>query len=252
MKESERKFTDLELGLAYSAIMHPIRFFKDYFFKYIKKGDLVVDVGCGEAPLFRDILTRVGKDGKICGIDFLRACLIVAKARLQDERVEYIRADGANLPLDSGVSDVTLCIEMIMQAPIFSDGADVEILKELKRITKTGGVIVVTFPSAKAYEYSMKMNIKSGVAPKEVIENSVEKKKGDCLTVKKVFPVTNRCYYKKWIVKRFKELGLEFEIKDYYLSRRMVQARYSKGVPLKMISKYLKMPNRYVVIARKK
>lgn len=75
----------------------------------LKKGDRVVEVGCGTGLNFRYLLEAVGESGELFGVDLTEAMLEKAKERVRlDEwrNVHVIQGDAADYVLPRGVNGV--------------------------------------------------------------------------------------------------------------------------------------------------
>ncbi|MCB0730776.1 MAG: arsenite methyltransferase [Ignavibacteriae bacterium] len=77
----------------------------------IKKGDIVVDLGCGAGNDVFVALPYAGKEGKVIGIDFTEEMLVKAnknKEKLGSENVEFKFGEIENLPLEENSADVII------------------------------------------------------------------------------------------------------------------------------------------------
>ncbi|MCB9219609.1 MAG: arsenite methyltransferase [Ignavibacteriales bacterium] len=77
----------------------------------IKKGDIVVDLGCGAGNDVFVALPYAGKEGKVIGIDFTEEMLAKAnqnKEKLGAENVEFKFGEIENLPLEENSADVII------------------------------------------------------------------------------------------------------------------------------------------------
>ena len=117
----------------------PITFQKDIYWKVIpfisspKEGLRVIDAGAGEGYMSR-LLKDLGYD--------VTACDISASA-FKCPDIPFIRADlNKGIPLEDNIFDYTISIEVIEH--IENHG---NFIKELIRITKPGGRIIITTPN---------------------------------------------------------------------------------------------------------
>lgn len=102
-------------------------------------GERVLDVACGPGNTTRSLVTEVGPDGLVVGVD--SSATMLAQAVLETppgDPVGYVRADGADLPFDSGTFDAVTCYGALylMDDPFGS-------LREMIRMLKPGGRIAV-------------------------------------------------------------------------------------------------------------
>ncbi|UCB43955.1 MAG: methyltransferase domain-containing protein [Dehalococcoidales bacterium] len=122
----------------------------DFIYPHIKKrvkgfgvqeGMTVVDYGCGPgryATVFADF---VGEEGKVYAIDIHELAIEAVKKRIEKHNlrnIEPVLAEGYNSGLPDNIADMVCAIDMF-----FGIRNPTEFLKELKRITKSGGVLVI-------------------------------------------------------------------------------------------------------------
>lgn len=94
------------------------------------KNKTVLDAGCGVGAFTETLV----KDNKVYGVDFSEKSLEYAKKR----GLDTICADLKALPFEDGKFDIVLCIGVIQLISGYED-----ILKELARVTKPGGVVLI-------------------------------------------------------------------------------------------------------------
>lgn len=73
---------------------------------HLKRGDHVVELGCGTGLNFAAVLQRIGAEGHLTGVDFAQGMLDVAQARIEQKgwaNVELVQADVSSytLPKDT-------------------------------------------------------------------------------------------------------------------------------------------------------
>lgn len=104
--------------------------------KYTKSKDLtILDMGCGTGALLKEL----SRYGRASGVDFSDRAVEFCKSRgIAD--VQQARAE--SLPFPDKVFDVVLALDVIEH--IEDDKAA---LKELERVTKTGGIIIIFVPA---------------------------------------------------------------------------------------------------------
>ena len=81
----------------------------------IRRGDTVLDVGCGTGVLAREALRRVESEGQVAGVDLNEGMLAVA-ARTEPN-IELRRGDAASLPFDDASFDVVVSQFALMYFP---------------------------------------------------------------------------------------------------------------------------------------
>jgi ubiquinone/menaquinone biosynthesis C-methylase UbiE len=100
----------------------------------LKKGEFVLDVGCGQGRFLRPFNLQA----RAVGIDFTSEML--EKARTSEALL--IRADAEHLPIKDEVFDVG------HSAGLLGVFRSKKIIAEMARVTKNGGRIFISFPAA--------------------------------------------------------------------------------------------------------
>lgn len=89
--------------------------------RYLREGMVVLDVGCGPAPMLLDIARVVGRTGRIICADIQEEMLVhvrrkVEQARLQEQvQVHHCEPNCLGLPAES--VDFTIAFWMVHEAP---------------------------------------------------------------------------------------------------------------------------------------
>ena len=106
------------------------------------KGDLLLEVGCGNA---RDLLV-FGMEGITCvGIDFSSGMIKEGKKDIDEiglKNVGLTVGSGTSLPFKSETFDKISCSEVIEHIPNYEDA-----IIEMIRVLKVGGKLVITTPN---------------------------------------------------------------------------------------------------------
>jgi ubiquinone/menaquinone biosynthesis C-methylase UbiE len=106
----------------------------------LRRGDRVVDVGCGTGETTRIFARLVGPNGGATGIDPSATMLIEARRRTIDAAlpVEFLTGDIRQLPVDDEAFDATHCERVLqhVETPAVA-------MAELVRVTRPRGRIVV-------------------------------------------------------------------------------------------------------------
>lgn len=102
---------------------------------------LVLDVATGTGRLPRALLCQPGFRGRIIGLDLARGMLREAVKRTAQfkDRLTYIWQDARKLPFEEDTFDAVTCLEALEFTP-----DPVEVLAELVRVLRPGGVLLVT------------------------------------------------------------------------------------------------------------
>jgi len=130
--------------------MMKILFVIYYFFrppgKYLKKfgimpGFTVVDYGCGTGAFIRDTSELVGTTGNVYAVDIHELAIdsvqkIIRKHNLKN--VSTFLTDGQKTAIEDGAADLIFALDMFH---MISDTGT--FLKELNRITKKNGVLII-------------------------------------------------------------------------------------------------------------
>ena len=124
---------DANLGLGCG---NPVAFSK------IKEGDTVLDLGCGAGIDCFLAAKRVGKEGRVIGVDMTEE--MIEKAKLNTEKlgaknIEFILGEIENLPIKDNSIDIIITNCVINLTP-----DKVETFKEAYRILKKGGRLYIS------------------------------------------------------------------------------------------------------------
>ncbi len=106
----------------------------------LKPGSRVLDVGCGTGDDVRIMAKFVAPDGQAVGVDNSRAMIAEAEKRSAGTNLPtaFQLADTLALPYADGSFDATRADRSLMHVP-----DPVKAIAEMKRVTKTGGRVVV-------------------------------------------------------------------------------------------------------------
>jgi SAM-dependent methyltransferase len=104
--------------------------------------DRVLDMACGAGTYTLWLAERVGPNGTVIGVDISAAYLAAAAARAaatpHGTCVSFQLGDIASLPFDEGTFDLVWCAQSMYSLP-----EPIAALRELRRVTRPGGVIAV-------------------------------------------------------------------------------------------------------------
>jgi len=120
--------------------------FSDYSNKHfstleLKKDQIVVDYGCGPARYIKNASEAVGPKGRVFAVDIHPLAIEDVNKRVKKlglKNVEAILADGYCCSIPDNTADVVYALDMfhMIEQPI-------ELLKELARIVKPGGIVII-------------------------------------------------------------------------------------------------------------
>jgi len=122
----------------------------DFFYPYIRKrvrkfgikeGMSIVDYGCGPGRYTTKFAELVGKRGKVYALDIHELAIDAVKKKMEKynlRNIEPVLLDGYDSMLPDDTADMVCAIDMfwIIKRPT-------EFLKELRRIIKQDGILVV-------------------------------------------------------------------------------------------------------------
>jgi len=108
----------------------------------IKPGASVLDLGCGTGVLFPILLDKVGREGCITGLDICGEML--KRAQAKGYAIECVQGDAQNLPLRDQAFDWVICNAAF---PHFLDKPFA--LREIRRVLKDGGQLVICHPKSR-------------------------------------------------------------------------------------------------------
>jgi ubiquinone/menaquinone biosynthesis C-methylase UbiE len=108
----------------------------------LRPGERVLDVACGTGVVTRLAASQVGRAGTVAGLDVNPGMLSVARAVTpSDMAIDWYETSAEAMPLSDGSFDVVLC-QMGLQ--FVAD--KLEALREIRRVLKPGGRVVVNLP----------------------------------------------------------------------------------------------------------
>src|SRR5688572_7310486 len=77
----------------------------------VRPGERVIDIACGTGVVTRLAATRVGRSGRVVGLDINAAMLAVARSQpaTDDTPVDWLEANAQAIPLPDASFDIALC-----------------------------------------------------------------------------------------------------------------------------------------------
>lgn len=108
----------------------------------VRRGERVLEVGCGTGAVLRDLVPLVGPRGHVVGVDNSRNAVRAARMLCQGEgrrhQLTVRLADGARLPFAAGRFDATIAITVVLHV------ADpLGLTREMARVTRPGGRVAL-------------------------------------------------------------------------------------------------------------
>lgn len=110
--------------------------------KYVKEGNKVLDVGCGNGRLFRFLMT---KNISYAGLDVSKKLIKIARDNFDGERAEFKTFDGLNIECFDQSScgfDAIYCLATLPHLP--GEELRLKFLENLRKVAKPGAKIVIT------------------------------------------------------------------------------------------------------------
>lgn len=120
----------------------------------INEKDRVIDIGCGEGFLLKEIKNVA----ELVGTDISKTALNRAKEILTSRpEIKLVKADAQRMPISDDYFDVILCSEMLEHVPYPKI-----VLKEFYRILKKTGNFVISIPNEKRTQKFLNISRKFG------------------------------------------------------------------------------------------
>jgi ubiquinone/menaquinone biosynthesis C-methylase UbiE len=107
----------------------------------MQNGGSVLDVCTGTASLLSHLQAKVGRDGRVVGVDFSHGMLKVANQKTRSlSNVNLVEADAANLPFARGAFDAITCSHAFYELKGETQGCA---LREILRVLRPKGTFLM-------------------------------------------------------------------------------------------------------------
>jgi ubiquinone/menaquinone biosynthesis C-methylase UbiE len=108
---------------------------------YNLKNKNILEVGCGYGSLSVFLAKR---EARVTGIDISSEAIKISKrnTRLFRQKINFIEANAIDIPFKDKKFDITICCDTLEHIPDYKKA-----IKELIRVTKKGGLILITTPN---------------------------------------------------------------------------------------------------------
>ncbi len=111
----------------------------------LRRGDRVLDAGCGTGRALTPLRAAVGPSGVVVGADLTPAMLTAAVRAGRDRAGRLLLADVTALPLRSASLDAVFAAGLVAHLP-----RPQENLRELARVVRSGGTLALFHPIGRA------------------------------------------------------------------------------------------------------
>ena len=111
----------------------------------IRRGGVAIDVGCGTGRALPPLRMAVGPSGAVIALDITREMLDVARPAATLAGASLVLADARALPFPGRSVDAIFAAGLVNHLPDTAAG-----LRELARVTRPGGLLVLFHPSGRA------------------------------------------------------------------------------------------------------
>jgi SAM-dependent methyltransferase len=111
----------------------------------IRRGGVVIDVGCGTGRALPALRRAVGSHGAVIAADLTPAMLAKARPQATAARAALVLADARKLPFADASADALFAAGLINHLPDPEAG-----LGELARVTRPDGLLILFHPSGRA------------------------------------------------------------------------------------------------------
>ena len=102
-------------------------------------GERVLDIGCGVGFLTHEMAMRVGKSGKVIGLDKNPEMINHARRRCEGlQQTKFYKGDAGVLPVDDKTLDAVTCTQVLLYVKDVN-----QVFAEMRRILKPEGRIVI-------------------------------------------------------------------------------------------------------------
>lgn len=75
----------------------------------IEPAEVIIDLGCGTGNLTEALLGFLSGEGRVVAVDFSEEMLRYARAKINDDRVEWVHADALSIPVSDASVDRVIC-----------------------------------------------------------------------------------------------------------------------------------------------
>lgn len=99
----------------------------------VKRGEAVLDAGCGSGRLIPFLTQAAGQEGFVVELDFSEEMLKIARKKYKQKNLFFLQADAQKLPFQEGSFETVICLALFPHLP-----NKLAALREFRRILKPG------------------------------------------------------------------------------------------------------------------
>lgn len=112
----------------------------------LPKGKVVLEIGCGNGNGAK-LIQKYFSPKQIYAIDIDQNMIKIAKDKVKDDNISFMMASATNLPFESDTFDAIFDFGVIHHIPNWG-----ECIKELKRVLKPGGELIIEDLSTETFD----------------------------------------------------------------------------------------------------
>ena len=131
----------------------------------IRRGGVAIDVGCGTGRALPPLREAVGPEGAVIAVDLTPEMLAAARPKSVTAKAALILGDARALPFADASADAIFAAGLVHHLPDSGAG-----LRELARIPRPGGLLVLFHPSGRAALAARHGRV---LSPDELLEEGV-------------------------------------------------------------------------------
>ena len=170
---------------------------RKYLYSNIRKNSYILDVGCGDGRTIKELSKLTDK---IVGVDNDIKVIKLAKKNLETfPKTKIILADAKALPIDSATFDYVICVGTFGNF----ESKKYKILKEMKRVLKPNGKIIISVYSEDA------LNARLAAYKKIGLRVITIKRNGTVLYDRKQTNTVSEQFSNARLLNIFKKVGLK-------------------------------------------
>lgn len=113
----------------------------------------ILDVGCGEGSLSREIAESLDPEGKVIGLDVSAEVLEAARLLTKQSNIEYKEGTATQLSFGNESFDIVLCCNALKY---LKDDEPKQAMREMIRVLKSGGTLLVADSDDQAITFNTK------------------------------------------------------------------------------------------------